>query len=173
MPYSNRLMPGKPFPAITLPTTGGSEINLNASGWRAVFVIRGAHCSICREYLNQIEKRRSGWEDKGIEVVVVSADPPEKSQIFTQEAGYQGIVACSLDVPAMQALNLWMTGPDVSTLDYVHPEPGFFFIDPEGNIATVDISNLPAIRPDLDWMDKGFTYMTKNGIRPTFGSYEV
>lgn len=173
MPKSNHLMPGAPFPAITLTTTDDAEIQLNAPGWRAIFVIRGAHCSICRNLLKQLEMRRSGWQAKGIDIVVASADSVGKSRTFMKETGFAGTATCGLTIPAMEALGLWMTGPDISGLDYVHPEPGFFLVDPESNIAAIDITTLPAIRPDLDQLDNGFTYITEQDIRPPFGQYEV
>ena len=173
MPLPDRLITGMPFPDIALPTTDGSQIALAEKGWRALFVIRGAHCGICRAYLGQIEERRAEWEAKGIEVLVASADPVEESRTFMKEAGYHGRVACDLDVPAMRALGLWMTGPDMSKLDYVHPEPGFFLIDPDGNVAAAAASTLPSVRPDLELLDRSFTYIVENDVRPSFGRYEV
>ena len=173
MSMADRLITGAPFPNITLPTTDGAKITLGAQGWRALFVIRGAHCQICRAYLAQLERKRPSWEIKGIEVVVASADPVEKSQEFMREAGYGGLAACNLDVPAMQALGLWLTGPEVSDLAYVHPEPGFFLIDPDGNIAAAEASTLPTARPDLELLDQGFKYIIENNVRPPFGRYET
>ncbi|MEO0769571.1 MAG: redoxin domain-containing protein [Cyanobacteria bacterium J06649_4] len=173
MPKSDRLMPGAPFPAITLATADGAEIKLNAPGWRAIFVIRGAHCGICRNLLKQLETWRSGWQAKGIDVVVASADPVSKSRPFMEETGFAGTAACGLDIPTMEMLGLWMTGPDTSGLDYVHPEPGFFLVDPESKIAAIDITTLPAIRPDLNQLNNGFTYIIEKDIRPPFGKYEV
>lgn len=168
-----RLIPGEPFPAIELAGDDGTAIAVNAPGWRAVFVIRGAHCSICRKYLGAIEAHREGFEASGVSVVVISADPIEKASAFAKEAGYFGRVAGGLRVEDMRKLGLWMTGPEVSQLDYVHAEPGFFLIDPEGNVATAEASSLPAGRPDLDWLHNGFSFMTENDIRPRFGRYEA
>ena len=165
------LITGMSFPHIALPTTDHGKIILGEEGWRALFVIRGAHCQICRTFLGQLEKNRAVWERDGIEVLVASADPVEKSRVFMQEAGYLGRAACALDVPAMRALGLWMTGPDVSKLDYVHAEPGFFLIDPEGKIAAVEASTLPSVRPDLALLDRSFSYIVENDVRPPFGRY--
>ncbi len=169
----NRLIPGAPFPDITLSATDGSRIVLGERGWRAIFVIRGAHCGICRAYLGQLEKRRSAWETRGIDVLVASADSVEKSRTFIAEAGYRGRAACDLDVPAMRALGLWMTGPEASELDYVHPEPGFFLIDPDGNVAAAEASTMPSVRPDLEWLDKSLTYVVEHDVRPPYGRYGV
>ena len=173
VPQPNRLMPGASFPSVKLATADGSWIDLRGPGWRAVFVIRGAHCSICRRYLGEIEKRRATWDAQGVDVLVVSADPVATAQTFARDAGYGGRVAGGLTIAQMQALGLWMTGSDVSGLDYVHAEPGFFLIDPEGNLATAEASNLPAVRPDLEWLEMGFTYLTENNVRPRFGRYEA
>lgn len=174
MSDATRLMPGTAFPALKLPLADGQEIALGSPGWRAVFVIRGAHCGICRQYLNQIESYRADWEGKGVEVIVASADEPIKADAFAKEAGYKGTVAGGLDVPSMTKLGLWMTGPESSPLDYVHAEPGFFLIDPDGNVAVTDISNLATMRPDLKWLAMGITYITDGNLRPnSFGSYEA
>lgn len=173
MPKTQHLLPGVPFPPITLKRPDGGNVDLSAPGWRAVFVIRGAHCGICRQYLGQIEERRSAWEARGIEVVAISADPPATAGVFAQEAGFGGVVGAGLSVHDMTTLDLWMTAPEHSNLDYVHAEPAFFLIDPEGNTAFVEGSNLPAMRPDLDWLEKGFGFILDNDLRPNFGKYEV
>ena len=171
MSTPKRLITGMPFPDIALPTTDGSKIALGEQGWRALFVIRGAHCRICRAYLGQLEEKRAAWESKGLEILVASADPLDKSREFMTDAGYRGRAACGLDVPAMRALGLWMTGPEMSKLDYVHPEPGFFLIDPDGKVAAAEASTLPSVRPDLEWLDRGFTYIVENDVRPPYGRY--
>ena len=173
MTMTASLLTGTPFPEITLPTTDGASVGLGEEGWRALFVIRGAHCQICRAYLGQLEGKRKGWIAKGIDILVASADPVEISQPFMTEAGYHGRAACDLDVPSMRALGLWMTGPETSQLDYVHPEPGFFLIDPESNVAAAEASNLPSARPDLEWLDRGFSYIVDNDVRPPFGRFEA
>ena len=171
MSTSNRPQIGAPFPHIALPAIDGSKIVLSESGWRALFVIRGAHCRICRSYLAQIEARRAGWRAKGVDVLIASADPAELSRRFLDEAGYGGRAACGLSVADMQALGLWMTDPETSGLDYVHPEPGFFLIDPEGHTAAAEAATLPSVRPDLEWLDRGFSYIVDNNVRPRFGRY--
>ena len=173
MVTTHRLTSGELFPDITLPATDGSQITLGETGWRALFIVRGAHCRVCRSYLGQLEKKRTAWEARGIDLLVASADPVAKSREFMLRAGYHGRAVCELDVPAMQALGIWMTGPDQSELDYVHPEPGFFLIDPDGNVAAAEVATMPAVRPDLEWLDKMLSYIVENDIRPRYGRYEV
>lgn len=174
MSHTTRLTPGSPFPSMKLQLADHHEIELGSPGWRAIFVIRGAHCGICRQYLAQVESYRADWEGEGVQVIVVSADDPVKADAFAKEAGYKGTVAGGLDVPGMTKLGLWMTGPDKSSLDYVHAEPGFFLVDPEGNVAVTDISNLATMRPDLKWLDMGINFITDGNVRPSdFGSYEA
>ena len=106
-----------------------------------------------------------------VAVLIASADPVELSRRFLDEAGYRGRAACGLSVADMQSLGLWMTGSEASGLDYVHPEPGFFLIDPDGNTAAVEAATLPSARPDLEWLDRGFAYILDNDVRPPFGRY--
>ena len=169
----SKLIAGAPFPALELPTPDGKGVDLAGPGWRALFVYRGAHCQICKAFLGQLEERRAGWEAKGIDVVVACADPVDRVAAFVAEAGYRGRAAGGLDEAAMRALGLWMTGPDQSSLDYVHPEPGFFLIDPDGNVAAAEASTLPFVRPDLDWLDRGLAFITENDVRPPFGRHRV
>ena len=85
-----------------------------------------------------------------------------------------GTVVGGLDVPSMTKLGLWMTGPESSALDYVHAEPGFFLVDPDGNVAVTDISTLAAMRPDVKWLAMGINFITDGNVRPAnFGSYEA
>ncbi|MEO0498812.1 MAG: redoxin domain-containing protein, partial [Pseudomonadota bacterium] len=148
-------------------------VDLAAPGWRAVFVIRGAHCSICRIYLQALEARLASFTAMGVDVVVASADPMDVAHSFAEAAGFSGTVGGALTPDYMRNLGLWMTGPDVSPLDYVHAEPGFFLIDPDGRIAAMEVSSLPALRPDLDWLEKGLAYLTNAATLPVFGDFEV
>ena len=171
------LLPGDPFPKLHLKTCDGTQTILGQpekeNAWQLIAVYRGAHCSICQMFLGQLEEHRNDWEELGVEVITASADPADVTKNFLARAEYHGQGACGLDVDQMKALGLWITGTDQSDLDYEHPEPGLFLVDPEGRVAAAEVSSLPFLRPDLSLLSRGIAFMIERDIRPSFGCYEV
>ena len=155
--------PAQTMPAITVQTLDGGEANLGGPGWKAVFVYRGAHCPLCKEYLAQIEERAEKFAELGLEVIAVSVDSADRARPFIEESGYTGTVGVGLTLDQARQLGLYVSQPR-SEQEAPAPfaEPGVFIVNAEGTIQILDKSNAPFARPDLDSLLGGVDFIQKN-----------
>ena len=77
-----KLDAGKATPKLAVALVGGgnAEIGGARDGYQLAIVYRGKHCPICQGYLNQLNKMQDAFRDANTELLVISADPPEKAQ---------------------------------------------------------------------------------------------
>lgn len=159
-----RPIPGAPFPDIELPLIGGGELKLaQGEGWRLLVVYRGRHCPLCQRYLGTLEKLRPGFEDAGIEVFAVSADPEDRAAANAEAEGWTFPLAYGMGVEQMKTLGLYISAPrSPEETDRPFAEPAVFLVNPEGRIQVVDLSNAPFARPDLEALLAGIRFVLAN-----------
>jgi peroxiredoxin len=148
-----KLDAGKATPKLAVALVGGgnAEIGGARDGYQLAIVYRGKHCPICQGYLNQLNEMQDAFRDANTELLVISADPPEKAQANAEEHGWTFPLACDLSQEQMRALGLYISEPrsDAET-DRPFAEPAAFLTNPEGELQVVDISNAPWVRADLN-----------------------
>jgi peroxiredoxin len=161
---TTKLKAGAAMPEMTLPTVDGGEVKIGGAGdkWRAVFVYRGLHCPICKNYTAQVEALRDAFAELDTEIVFVSGDPKEKAEKFVEEVKLAAPVAYGLSVDQMRALGLYISDPRPTETDWPFPEPGLFVVNEKGQAHIVDISNAPFVRPDPNLIIRGITHIKKN-----------
>ena len=167
----NLLRPGTPIPTLNLPKLGGGEISIGGAKdrWTLFMVYRGKHCPRCKKYLNKLDEMKQAWNDIGVDIVCVSADPQEKAQADLDEFGWSFDLGYDLQVEDMRRLGLYVSTPlSEKESDRPFAEPGTYFITPEGKTMIVAVSNGPAVRPDLDELLDGMTFNITNN-RPIRG----
>ena len=155
------LQAGQSLPAITLPLTGGGEVQLNKNdSWRLIVVYRGKHCPICKTYLGGLNGMLDDLAAAAIEVLAISGDPKEKAVTEAEKEGWKFPVAYDLSVEQMQALGLYVSDPrSPEETDRPFPEPGLFGVNPEGQLQIIDVSNAPFARPDLKMVLNGLKFV--------------
>ena len=112
---TTKLSSGEPLPAITLPLVGGGEATLGTpqqqGNWQVVFIYRGLHCPLCKEYLTKLESLKEQFIATGAEIIAISGDPPEKATATMELTGVSFPVAHSLSITQMQDLGLYISNP--------------------------------------------------------------
>ena len=107
---TKKLSSGSPLPAITLPLVGGGEATLGTSQkegkWQLVFVYRGLHCPICKQYLKKLESLKEQFIATRAEIVAISGDPAEKAAAMVEATGATFDLAYGLSIEQMQDLGL-------------------------------------------------------------------
>jgi peroxiredoxin len=168
---SDKPRPGAELPAIVVPRVGGGEIApASMAGWRLLVVYRGRHCPLCKAYLGTLDRLLDDFTAAGVQVMAVSADPPEKAAADVAEFGWRFPVGHGLGLAQMRALGLYVSEPrSPQETDRPFPEPGLFVINPAGTLQVVDISNAPFARPDLGGILRGLT-MTQQRDYPIRGT---
>ena len=158
------LTAGQTFPDISVKTLGGDSVTLGAPqdghDWKLVVVYRGLHCPICKKYVSQLDGIVEKFNDIGVDVVAVSADPEEKAKAFVEETGVTLPVGYGLSLSEMEQLGTYISDPrSPQETDRPFAEPAHFVINGSGKVQILDVSNAPFARPDLDMLLSGVKFV--------------
>lgn len=160
-----------PFPQLSVKTLGGGTtiVGENTDRWTMLVVYRGKHCPRCKKYLNKLNDMRQAWQNAGIDIICLSADPRKKAQADLDEFGWGFDLGYGLEVADMRRLGLYVSTPlSEAETDRPFAEPGTYCISPQGRVQIIAISNSPAARPDLDELLDGMKFNITNN-RPARG----
>lgn len=161
---THKFTAGDQFPAIELPTLDATTIDLgtpqNGADWRLVVVYRGKHCPLCTRYLNELEALKDKFLQLGIDIAAVSADSKEQAAAHYEEISASFPIAYGMTIEQMQQLGLYISHPrSVTETDHPFAEPGLFVINDKGQTQLIDISNGPFVRPELNVLLSGMTFI--------------
>ena len=157
----SRMPAASPFPALSWSRTDGGILNpATIDGWRLLVIYRGAHCLLCRSYLNTLEKLQSDFAEAGVTVAALSSDPRDRAVKEASEEGWTFPVGYDLSEAEMRQLGLYVSSPrSPEETDRNFAEPGLFVINPQGAVQIVDLSNAPFARPDLEGLLSGLKFI--------------
>ncbi|WP_419535384.1 redoxin domain-containing protein [Endozoicomonas sp.] len=164
MLYTNKLAADSPFPAISLPDLQGQQHVLGktreGASWQLVIIYRGKHCPLCTKYLNQLEGYKSQLADIGVDIVAASGDSREQLQEHAEKLNVSFPLTYGLTEGQMKELGLYISVPrSEQETDHNFAEPGLFVINEKGTVQVVDIANNPFIRPDLEALVNGLSWI--------------
>ncbi len=77
------LIPRQPVPPLSVPLAGGGKFDLDTETpekFTLVVFYRGLHCPQCRKQLTDLEAKLPEFEKRGVSVVAISADEPERGE---------------------------------------------------------------------------------------------
>lgn len=171
-----KLSSGSSLPVITLPLVGGGKATLGTpqqeGNWKLVFVYRGLHCPICKQYLTRLESLKEQFLATGAEIIAVSGDPEHKAVSMVESNGLTFPVAYGLSTAQMQDLGLYISHPrSPQETDQPFAEPGMFAVNADGKVQLIDISNTPFNRADLGELVETVEWIRANHY-PIRGTYE-
>ncbi|MGB5446565.1 MAG: redoxin domain-containing protein [Psychromonas sp.] len=175
MTTSIKLMPGDTFPAIDAALPDGSFVQLGkAQGdatWQMIVVYRGKHCPLCTRYLNLLEEHKAALAEIGVSIIAVSGDSKEQLLEHLEKLTISYPIAYGLTEEQMKTLGLYISQPrSEQETDHNFSEPGMFIVNDEGNLQAVDISNAPLLRPELDVVVRGLTFVRSQDGYPIRGT---
>lgn len=155
---SDRLIPDMPAPALSLPLAGGGTWDLADEKPKCltmIVVYRGYHCPICKDYLGRLEKLLPAFESAGASVVAVSMDCEERAAKAKKEWGLEKLrVAYAMSESKAGEWGLYLSEAIRPGEADIFPEPGLFWIRPDGRLYLIDIATMPFARPDLELLVK-------------------
>ena len=168
-------MPGRPAPALTLPTLDGGGFDLHAqTGWTLLVMYRGLHCPVCIGELSALSGRLSEFEAMGAAVAAASTDDEARARRTQEKAGSGALtIAHSLSLTAAsQEWGLWISSArEGSQEPALFSEPGHFLIAPDHTLWAAWIQSTPFSRPPADDLLKALQFASGKGYPPR-GSYE-
>ncbi|MBV7296295.1 peroxiredoxin family protein [Enterovibrio paralichthyis] len=164
MNYTNKLVAGSPFPSVTLQDLEGNAHTLgkprDGATWQMVLIYRGRHCPKCTQYLNQIEAYQEKLAEIGIDLVAASGDSKAQLEEHMTRLSVTFPLLYGLSEAQMKSLGLYISLPrSEQETDHNFAEPGMFVINEQGTIQAVDLSNNPFIRPDIETLVGGLTWI--------------
>ncbi len=162
--FSNKLRAGTPFPTITATLPSGEVVDVaipdDGTDWKLVLIYRGRHCPICTRYLNELEGYIQPLRDIGISVIAVSGDSKDQLLEHQTRLTVNFPMAYGLTEAQMHALGVYISLPrSAEETDHNFAEPALFIINEHGTIQVVDLSNNPFVRPHLEVLLSGLTWI--------------
>lgn len=177
MSHAIKLKTGHNFPSIEAELLDGSIVNLKEShggaDWQMLVVYRGKHCPMCIRYLNLLEQHQSALKDIGVSVSAISADSKDQLQESMEKLNITYPIAHGLTEQQMQQLGLYISAPrSEQETDHNFSEPALFVINESGTLQAIDISSAPFLRPELDIIVQGLTFVRNQDDYPIRGTIE-
>jgi peroxiredoxin len=127
------LIPGDPFPRLTITTADDQALTLPdalAGDFAVVIFYRGAWCPYCNAQLRAFERASQTLADNGIRVVALSVDDKATTAALVAKHKLTFPVGYGADAPAVAALTGAFVNPDP-----VYLQSTDFVLDPAGNVV--------------------------------------
>lgn len=167
------LMPGRPAPALSLPTLDGGRFDLGSqSGWTLLAFYRGLHCPLCADELGALAKRMGEFEALGVSVFALSADDEARARAMWEKAGAARLpIAHSLSLTAArQEWGLWISAArEGSEEPALFAEPGHVIVAPDGTVWSAWVQSAPFARPPVEGLLSALRFAVEKGYPPRGG----
>ena len=175
MTNSSKLTTGKAFPSIEASLFDGSIVNLgkahSGADWQMIVVYRGKHCPLCTRYLTLLETQKEALREIGVSITAVSADSKKQLEEHSEQLAVTFPIAYGLTEQQMKQLGLYISAPrSEQETDHNYAEPALFIINEQRILQAVDISNVPFLRPELDVIVRGITFIRNQEGYPIRGT---
>lgn len=149
-----QLIPGQPFPPISVPRVGGGRVDnslFDAPSMTVLNVYRGLHCPRCKAQLADFAERQEEMAAAGVEIVSVSTDSRERAEQAVSEWALGGMaVGCEMTVAQARDLGVYISKSIRETEPVHFAEAALFFIQPNGVLWGAAINSFPFLRPDAE-----------------------
>ena len=150
------LIPRQKVPDLEVATVGGGLWRLGEQTpehFTMLVVYRGLHCPQCKGYLNDLDNKAAEFAAKGVNILVVSSDEAERARQTKSEWRLENLtVGYGLDLDMARRWGLYIsTGIGKTSVGVeepaLFPEPGLFFIRPDGTLYWASVQTMPFARP--------------------------
>ena len=155
-------------PEMSFPTLEGESWTLSErkpESLSMVVAYRGAHCPMCRNYLQELNQRLGEFEERGVDVVAVSSDGKERAMSAKTDWELSKLpIAYGLSIDKARELGLYVsTSRGTTSIGIEEPamfnEPGLFLVKPDGTLYAAYIQTMPFARPPLDQLLKAIDFI--------------
>ena len=156
------------MPQITVSLIDGNKFTTGTNtGWQIVYIYRGKHCPLCRQFLTELNESLDQLTEMGVDFVAVSADSSEQALEQSSTEKWKFKVGYGLAPEDMQTLGVYVTEPlSNEDVHHVFAEPAFYIINPERNMHVISLTTAPIIRADVKSLIIGLKFTIKNDIGP-------
>ncbi len=169
------LIPRQPVPPLSVPLAGGSKFDLDTETpekFTLVVFYRGLHCPQCRKQLTDLEAKLPEFEKRGVSVVAISPDEPERGEKTKAEWNLPNLrIGYSLDLRTARAWGLWISASRGKTSAGIEEtslfnEPGLFLVKPDGTLYCASVQTMPFARPQFADLLTAIDFVTEKNYPP-------
>lgn len=159
-----QLIPRKRVPDLSLPLAGGGSWRLSdqkPQHFTMLVFYRGMHCTVCREYLGELQAMHGKFRKVGVMPIAISADDAERASSAEARWGLDDLcVAYGLSLSHAHQWGLYVSaGRGMSLAGIEEPpmfvEPALFLIRPEGTLYFASVQSMPFARPAFSDVMRG------------------
>lgn len=148
------LQPRQAVPPLSAQLAGGGTYTLGETppkNFTLVVFFRGLHCPVCNAYLNTIQSLLGEFETRGVDVVALSMETPERGAQCKADWGLDRLaVGHGVDEATARDWGLYLTQKREADEPPLFTEPGLFVIDRDGTLAVAVFNTGPRLRPIPD-----------------------
>lgn len=164
---TSALVPGQPFPRLTLPRFGGGQIDtsaFDAPAFTVLNVYRGLHCPRCRAQMEDFTIHKGALAEAGITVVSVSTDDQARAEQTVAEWAIGDMaIGYDLTIPAARDLGLFVSETIREGEPALFAEAALFMIQPDGVLWGSSVNSFPFMRPTAEMiLDAAATAKSRN-----------
>lgn len=161
------LLPRRQVPGLSLPTVAHGTFDLateNPDKFSLVVFYRGLHCPICAKYLLELERLVPEFGRRGVAVVAVSGDSPERAAAMAGKIAADALrVAYGLPLVQARAWGLYISESRGKTsIGIEEParfsEPGVFLVKPDLSLYYAALQTMPFARPNFNDLLAGLDF---------------
>jgi peroxiredoxin len=122
---------------------------------------RGRHCSVCRDYLCNLQSLHTAFSSRGVTPIAISADNAERACSAEAAWGLKDLcIAYGLSLRQARAWGLYVSrGCGRSSLGIEEPpmfvEPALFLVRPDRTLYYASVQSMPFGRPCFDEVLRG------------------
>ena len=169
------LIPGQPVPPLTVPLAGGGKFDLKAEKPKAFSLVvfyRGLHCPQCRKQLTDLEAKLPEFDKRGVSVVAISPDEPERGEKTKAEWNLPNLrIGYGLDLRTARTWGLWISASRGKTSAGIEEtslfnEPGLFLVRPDGTLYCAAVQTMPFARPQFSDLLNAIDFVTEKNYPP-------
>lgn len=165
------ILPTTTVPKLTVPTLNGDTWNIQQQqpeNYTLVVVYRGLHCPICEKYTQELRDNLSEFQQRGVEVIAISADNKERATQAQQDWDLKDLtIGYDLDINQARQWRLFISESIGESNGIEEPsqfvEPGLFLIKPDQTLFFASIQTMPFARPSFKDVLGAIDYVQENG----------
>lgn len=158
-------------PSLGVPLVGGGSWSLDAStaeNFTMIVFYRGLHCPICKAYLTELRNTQSKFNERGVDVIVVSSDTEERATLAKTSWGLDRLeIGHSLDLSTARNWGLYVSaGKGKTSIGIEEPEmfsePALYLVRPDGTLYFGTVQTMPFARPHFVDLVPALDFVLKN-----------
>ena len=148
--------PASPLEVTTLEGKPWRLADRKPDSFTMVVFYRGLHCPQCSRYLKALADQLSEFEERGVEVIAISADERERAERAKAQWELDGLaIGYGLSIDEARAWGLYISNSrGVTSAGVEEPrqfnEPGLFLVRPDGTLYWAAVQSVPFARPHFD-----------------------